>query len=104
MELTAVNEGGMKLGEYRDAMASLVQQIAEALVDEPGAVTIETTTAEGLVTVHLTVAPTDVGKVIGKQGRTARSMRTILACASMKAKLRCELNILEYSHQKKGAA
>jgi hypothetical protein len=97
METAVVVEQG------RDMMVSLVRGMVEALVDEPGAVEIQSTFRDGLVTVHVTTARGDVGKLIGKQGRTARSMRTILACASMKSKVRCELNILEYSH-KAGAA
>lgn len=82
----------------REVMVSLVRQMVIALVDDPGSLEIQSTHCDGLVTVHVTVAKGDVGKVIGKQGRTARSLRTILACASMKTKMRCELNILEYAH------
>ena len=90
----------------RDTMVSLVRQMVMALVDDSEAVELESTYCQDLVTVHVTVAQTDVGKVIGKQGRTARSMRTILAASGMKLKVRCELNILEYAHsrEREGAA
>lgn len=93
--------------EQEDVRVSLVRQMVMALVDEQDEVDIQSTSRDGLVTVHVTVAKSDVGKVIGKQGRTARSMRCILACASMKTKTKCDLNILEYAHgreRKAGAA
>lgn len=88
----------LTMEQGRDTMVSLVREMVMALVDDPGAVELQSAYREGLVTVHVTVAQGDVGKVIGKQGRTARSMRTILAASGMKLKVRCELNILEYSH------
>lgn len=90
------NENGAK------CMVSLVREMVSALVDEPDNVEVQSTECDGLVTLHVTVAKSDVGKVIGKQGRTARSLRTILACASMKTKMRCELNILECAHPHHG--
>ena len=74
---------------------ALVEEIAKLLVDEPDKVTVHAVEeAEGIV-LELEVAQGDLGKVIGKQGRTARSMRTILAAASMKLKKRYTLEILE---------
>ena len=76
-------------------MTDLVTGIARALVDDPANVSVEAI-AEGESTViRLRVAQSDVGKVIGKQGRTARSMRTILSAASMKLKHRFSLDIVE---------
>jgi uncharacterized protein len=76
-------------------MTDLVTEIARALVDDPANVSVEAI-AEGESTViRLRVAQSDVGKVIGKQGRTARSMRTILSAASMKLKHRFSLDIVE---------
>ena len=76
-------------------MQVLMTEIVRALVDEPEAVQVETF-ADGEVTVlRLQVAPSDIGKVIGKQGRTARSLRTILSAASMKFKHRFALDIVE---------
>ncbi len=76
----------------------LVEEIAKALVDSPDEVAvreIEGTHGPGIVTVELKVAAADVGKVIGKQGRTARSMRTLLGAAGMKANRQFNLEILE---------
>ena len=73
----------------------LVLEMARALVDAPDAVIVECVDHEESTVVRLRVAPTDVGKVIGKQGRTARSMRTILAAVSMKLHHRFTLDILE---------
>jgi predicted RNA-binding protein YlqC (UPF0109 family) len=76
-------------------MTGLLIEIARALVDSPEKVSVEARgDGEGTV-LRLRVAPTDVGKIIGKQGRTARSMRTILTAASMKLKHRFSLDILE---------
>ncbi len=76
-------------------MRALVEQIAKALVDQPDKVSVQAVD-EGEVTVlELSVAPDDLGKVIGKQGRTARSLRTILGAAGMKLKKRYTLEILE---------
>jgi len=78
-----------------ESMVSLVRGIACSLVDSPGSVSVEAfPDGEGTL-LRLRVAPTDVGKVIGKQGRTARSIRTILSAASMKLKHRFALDIVE---------
>ena len=77
------------------AVDELVREIAKALVDEPDAVEVETVAREENTVLRLRVAPQDVGKVIGKQGRTARSMRTILSAVSMKLHHRYTLDILE---------
>ena len=75
-------------------MKQLVEDIAKSLVDAPEEVVV--TTVDGEVTIlELKVAPADLGKVIGKQGRTARSIRTILGAAGMKANKRYSLEILE---------
>ena len=73
----------------------LVREIARALVDEPAAVEVESVDREEDTVLQLRVAPQDVGKVIGKQGRTARSVRTILGAVSMKQHHRYALDILE---------
>jgi len=77
------------------AVDDLVREIARALVDEPDAVELETVNREENTVLRLKVAPQDVGKVIGKQGRTARSVRTILGAVSMKVHHRYTLDILE---------
>lgn len=76
-------------------MQTLVSEIARALVDDVDAVQVETTVDQDTVVLRLRVAPSDVGKVIGKQGRTARSLRTILGAASMKYRRRFALDIVE---------
>ena len=77
------------------AVAELVREIAQALVDEPTAVDVQSVARDENTVLKLRVAPQDVGKVIGKQGRTARSMRTILGAVSMKLHHRYTLDILE---------
>ena len=76
-------------------MTDLVAEIARALVDDPNSVTVEAIQDGECTALRLRVAHSDVGKVIGKQGRTARSMRTILSAASMKLKHRFSLDIVE---------
>jgi predicted RNA-binding protein YlqC (UPF0109 family) len=76
-------------------MKLLMTEIAKALVDEPGAVQVEAIEEGESTLLRLHVAPGDIGKVIGKQGRTARSLRTILGAASMKLQHRFGLDIVE---------
>jgi len=83
-------------GEPGGDMRALVEQMAKALVDEPEKVSVNLVQGDGeSVVLELRVAPGDLGKVIGKQGRTARSMRTILGAAGMKLQKRFTLEILE---------
>jgi hypothetical protein len=79
----------------KGSVVELVREIAQALVDEPASVLVESVTREESTILKLRVAPQDVGKVIGKQGRTARSLRTILGAVSMKLHHRYTLDILE---------
>jgi predicted RNA-binding protein YlqC (UPF0109 family) len=76
-------------------MRLLVEQIAQALVDAPGDVKVDAVEDGDATVLELRVAQTDLGKVIGKQGRTAKSIRTILGAASMKLKKRYTLEIVE---------
>lgn len=76
-------------------MRELVEQIAKSLVDNPDQVSVRAVEGEQVTVLELRVAPTDLGKVIGKQGRTARSIRTILGAAGMKQRKRYTLEILE---------
>jgi uncharacterized protein len=76
-------------------MRSLVEQIAKALVDEPEQVSVQSVDGEQTTVLELRVGAGDLGKVIGKQGRTARSIRTILGAAGMKLRKRFALEILE---------
>ena len=76
-------------------MKELVEYLARSLVDNPDAVVVTEVEGEQTSVLELKVAKEDLGKVIGKQGRTARAMRTILSAASTKEKKRCVLEILE---------
>ena len=76
-------------------MKELIELIAKALVDNPDQVTVHAIEGEQNTVLELKVAQTDLGKVIGKQGRTARSIRTILGAAGMKLRRRFTLEILE---------
>ena len=76
-------------------MRELVEDIAKALVDIPEEVSVREVQGEQVTVLELKVAPSDLGKVIGKQGRTARSVRTILGAAGMKLNRRFTLEILE---------
>lgn len=76
-------------------MKQLVEDIAKALVDSPEEVVVREVTGEQVTVLELRVAPSDLGKVIGKQGRTARSIRTLLGAAGMKLNRRFTLEILE---------
>ena len=77
------------------AMKELVELIAKALVNEPGAVVVNELGDENESVLELKVAPGDLGKVIGRQGRTARSLRTIVSAAGMKVRKRVVLEIVE---------
>lgn len=76
-------------------MKHLVTEIAKALVDIPEEVAVTEIAGEQVTVLELRVAPSDLGKVIGKQGRTARSIRTLLGAAGMKLNRRFTLEILE---------
>lgn len=76
-------------------MRMLVEQIAQALVDAPSQVQVTAVDGDQGTVLELRVADGDLGKVIGKQGRTAKSIRTILGAASMKLKRRFTLEIIE---------
>ena len=76
-------------------MKELVEMIAKALVDQPEKVVVSQLEGEQTTILELKVAPEDLGKVIGKQGRTARAMRILLGAAGMKLKRRYNLEIIE---------
>ena len=76
-------------------MKELISFIASSLVDSPDAVQVSETVQDDTVLVELRVAKEDLGKVIGKQGRTVKAMRAILSAASSKIKKRADLEILE---------
>ncbi len=76
-------------------MKDLIKYIAQALVDNPEEVSVSEVEGNQTSVLELKVAKEDLGKVIGKQGRTARAMRTILSASSAKIKKRTVLEIIE---------
>lgn len=76
-------------------MKELIEKMAKALVDVPDDVQVAEVVGERTTVFELRVATSDLGKVIGKQGKTARAMRTILSAAGTKIGKRCVLEILE---------
>lgn len=76
-------------------LKELVEYLARALVDDPSEVSVEAVEDEKTTTLRLKVAPADLGRVIGKQGRTARAMRTLLHATAAKAGRRAVLEIVE---------
>ncbi len=76
-------------------LKELVEYLARALVDNPDEVSVEAVEEEKTTTLRLKVAPADLGRVIGKQGRTARAMRTLLHATAAKSRRRAVLEILE---------
>jgi len=76
-------------------MKELVERMAKALVDRPEDVAVNEIEGEKTTVYELRVASNDLGKVIGKQGKTARAMRTILSASGTKIGKRCVLEILE---------
>lgn len=81
-----MNDGSLK---------EVIETIAKALVDSPDEVAVREIDGDATTVIELKVAPGDLGKVIGKQGRTARAMRTLLRAAGMKLKKRFVLEIVE---------
>ncbi len=76
-------------------LKDLISYISKALVDMPESVSVNEIVGEQTTVIELKVDKTDLGKIIGKQGRTARSLRTILNAASTKLKKRSVLEIIE---------
>ncbi|HMH05484.1 MAG TPA: KH domain-containing protein [Terriglobales bacterium] len=83
------------MSEPTGDMRILIEQVAKALVDDPAQVSVNPVEEGGETVLELTVAPNDLGRVIGKQGRTARAMRNLLGAASLKFNKRYTLEILE---------
>ena len=78
-----------------EELRNLIEVMAKALVDFPEQVSVSEVVGEQTTVIELKVAKEDLGKVIGKEGRTARSLRTILAAVSTKLRKRSVLEILE---------
>ena len=76
-------------------MKELIEFVARSLVDDADAVVVHTVDREQATVLELEVAPADLGKVIGRQGRTARALRTLLAAAGQKTRRRYILDILD---------
>ena len=76
-------------------MTEIVEYLAKRLVDEPDAVRVEESEREGAIVLQLHVAPDDVGKVIGRQGRIARALRTIVRASAARRHERVLLEIAE---------
>lgn len=83
------------MGNGTESVVELVEVIAKALVDTPDEVSVEVVDGTQSCVVELTVHPSDLGKVIGRRGRTAKSIRTILGAVSMKYGHRYVLEILD---------
>ena len=83
------------MSEPSGDMQALITQIAKSLVDDPEQVSVNQVDEDQTTVLELKVAPGDVGKVIGRQGRTARAIRTLLSAAGMKFNKRFTLEILE---------
>ena len=79
-------------------MKDLVELVAKSLVDHPDKVNVTQLDSEQTTILELRVDPSDLGKVIGRQGRTARALRTILGAAGMKQRRRYSLEIKEKSN------
>jgi uncharacterized protein len=76
-------------------MKELIKRIVQYLVDNPNEVSVEEIKGRQMIVLEVRVAKEDLGKVIGKKGRTAQALRTILSCASAKVKNRTILEIVE---------
>lgn len=87
--------GEVNMAYDPSSLKDLVEFMAKALVDDPGQVEVNEVVGEQTTVVELSVSKEDLGKVIGKQGRTAKSMRTILNAASTKLQKRSVLEIVE---------
>ncbi len=83
------------MSEQSGDLRALVEQIAKGLVDAPDEVSVNQVESEQATVLELKVAPNDMGKVIGKQGRTARAMRTLLGASGLRFHKRFTLEILE---------
>jgi predicted RNA-binding protein YlqC (UPF0109 family) len=76
-------------------LAELLEYLAKRLVDDPGAVRVESAESEDALVLRLHVAPDDVGKVIGRQGRVARALRTVVRACAVRERRRVLLEIVD---------
>jgi predicted RNA-binding protein YlqC (UPF0109 family) len=77
-------------------LKDLIEYLAKSLVDYPDQVTVDEVEGKTVTILELSVAPEDLGKVIGKQGRTAKAMRAVLLAAGVKARKKAILEIVEH--------
>lgn len=85
--------GAATLSEQETEMWELVQEMVERLVERPDEVRVSAEPGNAVLLLRVSVAPRDLGKVIGKDGRMARALRTIVGAAAVRVGVRCELNI-----------
>jgi uncharacterized protein len=91
IELDELND----IGEHIESMRSLVEGIVLASVDLKGSVVVEAVPSTSAIAIFITVATEDLGRFVGRDGRTVRSLRTILGAASKKFGLNCSVNFRE---------
>ncbi len=77
------------------SLKGLIEEVVKAIVDKPEEVKISEVEGESTSVIELRVAKEDIGKIIGKEGKTAKAMRTILSAASQKLKKKTHLEIIE---------
>ena len=80
---------------YATDVRKLAEEVTKSLVDHPEEVRVDAENEGDTIVLELTVAESDMGRVIGKSGRTARALRMLLAAAASKTHKRCQLEILE---------
>ncbi len=85
--------GGHHAAEGSSPLRAVVEVVVKALVDHPDAVRVTESQRRGMTVVELTTAPGDMGKIIGRQGRTAAALRTLVALTAEKHGLRAQLDI-----------
>jgi predicted RNA-binding protein YlqC (UPF0109 family) len=95
MDASEASDQGSRREDGSEDLRDLVSFIAKALVDDPDAVQVTAIEGDKTIVLELAVGEGDLGKVIGKDGRTARAMRTLLAATSAKQMKRAVLEILE---------
>lgn len=93
--MSMMNTGGGSGGKALSELSRLIETMAKMLVDLPDQVSVNEIAGENTTVIELKVAKEDLGKIIGKQGRTARAVRTVLNGASTKLRKRTVLEIIE---------
>jgi uncharacterized protein len=83
------------MSDGKPNMVALMELVAKAIVERPDEVEVEPFDENGQIVIELVVAEEDVGRIIGRHGRTARSLRTILHSASLRTRKRYQLEIVE---------